>query len=82
MEILYSGHSLSWWMDSYWENATANPRTSDSAALEYVASEAICKLRDLPECKPAMDAALALVPCTVKYVQYMHGWRGRHLIGS
>lgn len=55
----YSGHSLSWWLDSYWDNATASPRTTENETQEYVASEAIRKLRELPECKAAIEAALA-----------------------
>lgn len=55
----YSGHALSWWLDSYWANAIANPKTTENTAQEYVASEAIRKLRELPECEAAIEAALA-----------------------
>jgi hypothetical protein len=55
---LYSGHPISWWLDSYWDNATATSQTAENTAQEYLASEAIRKLRDLPECKAAIEAAL------------------------
>jgi hypothetical protein len=55
---LYSGHPISWWLDSYWDNATASPKTAENSAQEYVASEAIRKLRELPECKTAIETAL------------------------
>ena len=56
---LYSGHPISWWLDSYWDNTTATSKTVENIAQEYVASEAIRKLRELPECKAALEAALA-----------------------
>ncbi len=55
----YSGQPISWWLDSYWDNATATPRTTENETQEYVASEAIGKLRGKPECKAAIEAALA-----------------------
>ncbi len=55
----FSGQTLSWWLDSYWDNATAIPRTTENETHEYVASEAIRKLREKPECKAAIEAALA-----------------------
>jgi hypothetical protein len=55
---LYSGHPISWWLDSYWDNATASPRTTENETQEYVASEAIHKLREKPECKATIEAAL------------------------
>ncbi len=58
-EPKYSGHSLSWWLDSYWDNAMASPKTAENIAQEYVASEAIRKLREKPECKAVMETALA-----------------------
>ena len=55
----YSGHPLSWWLDSYWDNATAIPKTAENAAQEFVASEAIRQLREKPECEAFIEAALA-----------------------
>jgi len=55
----YSGHPISWWLDSYWDNVTASPKAAENTAQEYVASEAIRKLREKPECKAAIEAALA-----------------------
>ncbi len=55
----YSGHPISWWLDNCWVNATANPKTQENGVQEYVASEAIRKLHELPACQPAIEAALA-----------------------
>ena len=55
---LYSGHPISWWLDSYWDNATASPKTTENQTQEYVAFEAIRKLRELPECKAAIESTL------------------------
>ncbi len=55
----YSGQPISWWLDSYWDNAMASHKTPENTAQEYVASEAIRKLRGKPECKAAIETALA-----------------------
>ena len=55
----YLGQSISWWLDKYWKNATANPKSRDNEMEEMVAVAAIRQLRKLPECKTAIEAALA-----------------------
>ncbi len=55
----YSGQTLPWWLDTYWDNATASPQTAENLAKEYAAAEAIRKLGDLPESEAAIEAALA-----------------------
>ena len=57
--LKYSGQTLSWWLDSYWDNATAIPKTAENAAQEFFASEAIRKLREKPECEAVIETALA-----------------------
>ncbi len=55
----YSGRPISWWLDTYWENTTANPKSRDNEMEEMVAMEAIRKLRELPESNPFIEAVLA-----------------------
>jgi len=50
---------LLWWLDNYWINAMAKSKTPENGVQEYVATDAIRKLHELPACKPAIEDALA-----------------------